>query len=51
MKKITVILLFWLAGMGLTAQTNFQRNNLFDSDWKFFRGGNQGAEKVGLAKT
>ena len=46
MKKITVILLFWLAGMGLTAQTNFQRNNLFDSDWKFFRGGNQGAEKV-----
>jgi beta-galactosidase len=48
MKKLTVILLFCLAGISLTAQTNFQRNILFDSDWKFFKGGIQGAEKPGF---
>ncbi len=48
MKKLTVILLFCLAGISLLAQTDYQRNILFDSDWKFFKGGKQGAEKPGF---
>ncbi len=45
MKQLTILTLLFLTGFSLTAQSDFQRNTLFDSDWKFFRGGKQGAEK------
>jgi len=45
MKQSTIFLLLFLTVFSLTAQTNFQRNIPFDNDWRFFRGGNQAAER------
>ncbi len=45
MKNTLQLLLLLFINTTLFAQSTSQRNILFDSDWKFFKGGKQGAEK------
>lgn len=45
MKNLLFIGLVILINTNLIAQTSFQRNVLFDDDWRFLKGGMVGAEK------
>ena len=44
LKFALLILVILTISLALSAQQEFKRNNLFDSGWKFHRGGAQGAE-------
>jgi beta-galactosidase len=45
MKKLFISSIFLLIACVSYAQTSFQRNILFDDDWRFLKGGMVGAEK------
>jgi beta-galactosidase len=47
-KPIHLILLFLFVTAAISGQTTLKRNNLFDFNWRFHRGGAQGAEAVAL---
>ena len=45
-KPIKLILLFVFISFAISGQTPLKRNNLFDFNWRFHKGGAQGAEAV-----
>ncbi len=47
-KPFRLVFLFLIISLSCSAQQGFERNNLFDFNWKFHRGGALGAESPGF---